>query len=349
MLRSLAALLAATGASTALVTAGANNTTRNHKSFSLFSIVQFPNQQCTGSSSSTTFGTCYTSSECTSKGGSADGNCAAGFGVCCVITTFTCGSKISTNTTYIRNPGYPSSYTPSTTASCAYTVNKVSDDVCQLRLDFQTMSGLATGTTNGACLDTFAAAGQTGKNPPTICGTNTGYHMYVEFGATSTDTVGLTFTYSSTTTAKTFNILLQQFSCTASWRAPTDCTQYFTGVAGSVVSYNYAGGQLLRGNYYTNCIRTEAGYCRIQWKESSTSSPDSFTMSASPSPTTLAGGGTPPNTAYACPTGFIYIPELSPDGISPLPIPIAVQSHYSTLCGGAFGLESKAVPLALVP
>ena len=38
----------------------------------------------------------------------------------------------------------------------------------------------------------------------------------------------------------------------------------------------------------------------------------------------------------------------SPDGISPLPIPIAVQSHYSTLCGGAFGLESKAVPLALV-
>ena len=43
--------------------------------------------------------------------------------------------------------------------------------------------------------------------------------MYVEFGATSTDTVGLTFTYSSTTTAKTFNILLQQFSCTASWRS----------------------------------------------------------------------------------------------------------------------------------
>ena len=28
-------------------------------------------------------GTCYTSSECSSAGGSADGNCAAGFGVCC--------------------------------------------------------------------------------------------------------------------------------------------------------------------------------------------------------------------------------------------------------------------------
>ena len=90
----------------------------------MFNVVTFPNSVCAATSGYN--GTCYTSSECTSKGGSADGNCAAGFGVCCVITTFTCGSKISTNTTYIRNPGYPSSYTPSTTASCAYTVNKVS-------------------------------------------------------------------------------------------------------------------------------------------------------------------------------------------------------------------------------
>ena len=179
--------------------------------------------------------------------------------------------------------------------------------------------------------------------------------VYVEFGATSTDTVGLTFTYGSTTTAKTFNVLARQVSCTATWRAPTDCTQYFTGSAGSVKSYNYAGGQLLQGNYYTNCIRTEAGYCRIQWKESSTSSPDTFAMSASPSTTALAGGGyTPPATTYLCPAGFIYIPELSPDGVSGFPsVSVAVtgvahQTHYSTLCGGAFGLEATSIPLALV-
>ena len=58
------------------------------EAFSLFSIVQFPNQQCTASSSTTTYGTCYTSSECTTKGGSADGNCAAGFGVCCEYLVF---------------------------------------------------------------------------------------------------------------------------------------------------------------------------------------------------------------------------------------------------------------------
>ena len=93
-----------------------------------------------------------------------------------MITSSTCSSSVSTNTTYIRNSGYPSSYTPTTTGSCTFTINKVSADVCQLRLDFQTMSGFATTTPAGACSDSFAAAGQTGKNPPTICGTNTGYH-----------------------------------------------------------------------------------------------------------------------------------------------------------------------------
>ena len=150
------------------------------ETLSLFSIVQFPNQQCTGASSSSTYGTCYTSSECSAKGGSADGNCAAGFGVCCVIYSTTCGTSISTNTTYIRNPGYPSSYTASSASTCTYTFSKVSDDICQLRLDFQTFSGFATSTTAGDCYDTLAVAGQTGVDPPSICGTNTGYHSELE-------------------------------------------------------------------------------------------------------------------------------------------------------------------------
>merc|ERR1712001_518214 len=225
---------------------------RARKTLSLFSIVQFPNAQCTGASSSTTYGTCYTSTECTAKGGSADGNCAAGFGVCCVIYTTTCGTSISTNTTYIRNPGYPSSYTPSSAGSCTFSISKVSDDVCQLRLDFQTFSGFVTSTTAGSCYDTLAMAGQTGVDPPSICGTNTGYHMYTEFGATSTDTITMTLTWGSSgyTTAKTYNILARQISCTASYKAPTDCTQYFTGVAGNVQIYSY--GQMLSSQNYMN-------------------------------------------------------------------------------------------------
>merc|ERR1719445_2284648 len=312
---------------------------RDGKAFSLFSIVQFPNQQCTGSSSTSTYGTCYTSSECTTKGGSADGNCAAGFGVCCVITTSTCGSTISTNTTYIRNPNYPSSYTATSAGTCAFTIKKVSDDVCQLGLDFQTFSGFAT-TTNGVCNDKFTAEGQTGKNPPDICGTNTGYHMYVEFGATSTDSVTLTNTYVSggLTTAKTFNILARQISCTATYKAPTDCTQYFTGKAGNVKSYNFGGGQLIQSLRYTNCIRTEEGYCAIQWKESSTTSPDPFEFGVSPPAavwTTAAANGA---SGTLC-EQYVLIPGLSPDGTTKIPAPPGVQAFQSQMCGEFFGLE----------
>ena len=44
--------------------------------------------------------------------------------------------------------------------------------------------------------------------------------VYVEFGATSTDTVTLTNTYVSSglTTAKKYNILARQISCTAEWK-----------------------------------------------------------------------------------------------------------------------------------
>merc|ERR1712183_827860 len=342
----LGLLLAALTLSLSLATEQQPSNTQDEragKAFSLFSIVQFPNQQCTGASSSTTYGTCYTSSECSAKGGSADGNCAAGFGVCCVIYTTTCGTSISTNTTCIRNPGHPSSYTASSASTCTYTFNKVSDDICQLRLDFQTFTGFVTVTTVGACSDKLTMAGQTGVNPPSICGTNTGYHMYTEFGATSTDSITMTLTYGSSglTTAKTFNILARQISCTASYKAPTDCTQYFTGVAGNVRSYSY--GQLLKSQYYTNCIRTEAGYCAIQWKESSTTSPDPFDIVATTPATAAAGGST-----FLCTSGFVAIPDLSMDGITPIPIPLGTSAWQSYVCGSNFGVEGLAKSAALI-
>ena len=104
--------------------------------FSLFSVVQFPNDECTSSSSTTTLGTCLASSECANRAGAAAGSCAAGFGVCCVVSVSTCGDTVSSNITYIRNPGYPGTYTPTSSGSCSFTVYKASDDICQLRKGF---------------------------------------------------------------------------------------------------------------------------------------------------------------------------------------------------------------------
>ena len=82
----------------------------NPSVFSLFNIVQFSNDGCRststissgGTGSTNRNGTCFTNNECSSKGGTAAGSCAAGFGVCCVFLVSNSGSTITQNCTYIR-------------------------------------------------------------------------------------------------------------------------------------------------------------------------------------------------------------------------------------------------------
>ena len=121
----------------------------------LFSVVQFPNLACPGDSGLT--GTCLTASECTSRAGSSDGTCAAGFGVCCLVVAASCqSSTISHNNTYLRNPGYPAALASSTSAqTCSYKVEKMSEEnICQLRLDFQTVE-LGQTASSGVCTDSL--------------------------------------------------------------------------------------------------------------------------------------------------------------------------------------------------
>ena len=49
----------------------------------LFTVVRFHNNPCTGSDASSSNGTCYSSEECSIRGGSSVGSCAGGYGVCC--------------------------------------------------------------------------------------------------------------------------------------------------------------------------------------------------------------------------------------------------------------------------
>ena len=70
---------------------------------SIFQIVRFPNEVC--ASSSGLNGTCYTSSECESLGGSSSGSFASSFGVCCVFS-LSCGGSSSQNNTYATVTSY---------------------------------------------------------------------------------------------------------------------------------------------------------------------------------------------------------------------------------------------------
>ena len=100
---------------------------REAKALSVFNVVKFPNSACGASNGYN--GTCYTSSECSSLGGTASGTCASSFGVCCVFT-LSCGGRTSANNTYATVTTFS---TTSDTDPCIYTYCKANDDVCKLR------------------------------------------------------------------------------------------------------------------------------------------------------------------------------------------------------------------------
>ena len=108
--------------------AAEDDDSRSKKAMSVFTVVRFPNQPCAGANLN---GTCYTASECNSLGGSASGNCASSFGVCCVFS-LSCGGRTSANTSYATISTFSTS---SDTDPCTYTYCKTSDDVCKLRKD----------------------------------------------------------------------------------------------------------------------------------------------------------------------------------------------------------------------
>ena len=59
---------------------------------------------------------------------------------------------------------------------------------------------------------------------------------------------------------------MSQYSCNDECVAAQEgCFQYFTGVTGTIQSYNLAGGAQLTAMDYKNCIRQEAGYCCIEY------------------------------------------------------------------------------------
>ena len=99
---------------------------RDDKQFSIFNVIKFPNDPCVGSGSLN--GTCYTSTECTSLGGTSSGSCSSGFGVCCVFS-LSCGGSTSANTSYAMI----TSWSSTDADPCTYSYCKNNDDVCKLR------------------------------------------------------------------------------------------------------------------------------------------------------------------------------------------------------------------------
>lgn len=128
--------------------------------------------------------------------------------------------------------------------------------------------------------DAFYAQGPSpSSNPPMICGTNTGHHMYVEadvergnklfFSFSDMVTVQPAITRGVTTLAtRAWDITISHIECTSLTLPPNGCTKYFWNAAGRAVlnNYNFVSGDTLATIHLAQqhermCIRRERGKC----------------------------------------------------------------------------------------
>merc|ERR1712008_620299 len=254
---------------------------REAKAFSLFSVVTFPNDECTTVMDPTMRGLCITAEECTDQGGTASGNCASGFGVRC-FTTVTDAGTITNNVTYIQNEGFPTAVlgtAPVTVATRAFMVQG-GENICQVRFDFEAATVFEQPTAGECAGDTITVTQTStaiGNGFTELCGVLSGQHIYVENdGADPAATLNVDT--SVTPLARTWKILVRTIECDSPAKAPGGCLQYFTGASGNILSFNSGdAGALLDDLLYNVCIRREAGMCSYTVREARTgAAPDSF-------------------------------------------------------------------------
>lgn len=268
MLRVLCLVLAFGWASNAL-------STKSERGLSLFNLVKFDNDMCTGDKRN---GTCYTKEECESRDGKESGTCAEGFGVCCILE-IKCGKSSSDNNTYLVEPN------PTAGEGCSYEICPSASSICRIRYDFteHTIAGpvlvsstwgadnVATAHVKGAsghCTsDSFSVINSGAASSPVICGNNDGQHMVLDSDGKGCQQA--VFQISSGTEVRKWEIHVTQYSCNEvenTLAGPKGCLQYFTGNTGYIRSFNFpatSGTDLdtathLSNQEYNVCIKKNA-------------------------------------------------------------------------------------------
>lgn len=292
-----------------------------------------------------------------SPGGTTDGSCASGFGVCCVFA-LACGDTAAENSTYIVQAS-----ATAVTSPCTYTICKCSNNICRLRYDFTTfvlanavagtvtVAGTAgttaasqTGASIGDCLtDQFTISAPGSAGTPVICGANGGYHMIVD-ASEACHTVNFNIGGVTTTTRK-WDIKVTQYSCgdydNSGWPG---CLQYYTATSSKVQNFAFPTSSTtvttavthLSNQKYEICIRRAAGYCYICYSPKSSTG----TTAAIQQSFGLSIGGIAASSSAQlntdCSTDYLEIPFGNTKTIAAITTPSTTATNINRFCGRFF-------------
>ncbi|XP_040163293.1 uncharacterized protein LOC120900404 [Anopheles arabiensis] len=210
-------------------------------------------------------GMCMNVYECRIGGGTARGQCALGFGVCCVFVA-TCNEEIVNNITYFVSPSFPG-IVPKDLGSCKLKIKLMNPDISQLKFDFIHFALGQPNRRTGVCEgDLFRLIG--GISPFDLCGQNSGQHLYYDLNPKSRaeEPIELEMNFASRSFAqRLWEIRVSQIPF--SQRSPSGCMQYYTGSEGLIQTFNFAeNGRYLANQNYRACIRQEKGMCSVSYE-----------------------------------------------------------------------------------
>ncbi|XP_026847597.1 uncharacterized protein LOC6600581 [Drosophila persimilis] len=293
----------------------ARSDSRHARWFPFYTIGRFSNDICTGNN--LLLGTCVIAGECTDNSGVAAGSCSTitTQAICCIYQR-TCGASTTYNNTYFYNSNYPAPYAGG--GRCSIVVTPPDSSICQLRVDFLALS-LAPPTGDGFCSTDALTITGGASQVPSICGENSGQHVYVDFNGVNPITISV-----ATSAGYTFNrqwqFQIRMLSCSSATLAPSGCLQYYMPTSGTFSSFNYVsaassalnsigvqGSRQLANTRYGICIRKAAGICSITYSQVS-SDTYSFTLTNDVGAVDPALLATSSVQSQDCTTDYIVIP-----------------------------------------
>ncbi|KAL0274704.1 UNVERIFIED_CONTAM: hypothetical protein PYX00_002768 [Menopon gallinae] len=206
-------------------------------------------------------GICLNPYECKIQQGVSNGQCALGFGVCCVFSE-TCGSKAFNNITYFVSPHFPGLSPQS--RSCPFTIKKISPQISQIRLDFVHFNLAQPNRKTGICETDVMAINSEMTPEFRLCGINNGQHIYYDVEDVRGD-INIVMNLTREGIGRLWEIKITQIEYRN--KAPTGCMQYFRQPSGVIQTMNFAdNGRHLANQDYTICMRQELGMCSIVYE-----------------------------------------------------------------------------------
>merc|ERR1719323_204220 len=195
-------------------------------------------------------------------------------------------------------------------------------------------------------------------DPPVLCGTITGQHIYIENGRS---TAGTALIFRQDGVSATWNIEVLQIECNSMMRAPDGCLQYYVGTGGTFKSLGRGDNlPMLQSGEYSICFRREENMCEIDYSVTTAGSFNLGTVVANAMNKAISSATGPPTFAMA--QALLTIPgaaqlgyggarlsnnhgETSDATIRASTLPFLVRNSGTVQTGGAARMDNTGFDL----